>query len=485
MSFVEICTLIPCYDLDAFPTELPEDQAESILNCFAVMWHPSILAQLKQLPTWRQVESAPEIFEHRLALIPTACEYVEEDFTERVRDFGGEVIQGLVKREEWLEELVRVVKRAEKSELEESCEGEDEPEPPIELDSDLVSDFLALGSCYLQTELLSRHMHHFSSVDEISLRLAAVEAAQAALSGDVEKAKEGLRRSFELLTDVREQFYPVQCYLIDLCLLSEDVEIPESGNFDGADSPVNLLVNASDLQEISKKQPEFCTRLAEAWQAGKLDVCGGEWIDRPTSLLPIESTIWNLNRGREVYQSVLGKTPTTWGRRRFGFSSKMPHLLNRSGFESAFHFALDDGIYPDEEYMKFRWEGAEGTTVNACSRIPLAADSAGSFLKFAFRLSESMEQDQVAGMLFARWPDGSSPWLDDFRRMCRYSPVFGEFITWEEFFSEADAHGQHCFNPQKKYLTPALIQRVAYERDDVVSQFVDHFARRKTLDSAM
>ena len=70
------------------------------------------------------------------------------------------------------------------------------------------------------------------------------------------------------------------------------------------------------------------------------------------------------------------RTPTTWGRRRFGFTTQLPQILNKFGYHSALHVALDDGVYPDEEQSKIRWEGSDGTVVDAITRIPLAAESA-------------------------------------------------------------------------------------------------------------
>src|SRR6476646_399742 len=91
---------------------------------------------------------------------------------------------------------------------------------------DLAGDFMALGTCYLQMELLTRKMRHFSNLDEVHLQREAVGAAEAALAGDETTARNRLRSCCEVLMEARERFYPVECHLLDLCLLLPKQEGP-------------------------------------------------------------------------------------------------------------------------------------------------------------------------------------------------------------------------------------------------------------------
>ena len=131
---------------------------------------------------------------------------------------------------------------------------------------------------------------------------------------------------------------------------------------------------------------------------------------------------------------------------------------------------MDDGIYPDDEQSQFRWEGCDGSVINAISRIPLAADSASSFLRFPVRMSESMDQDHTAAVVFAHWPELRTPWLEDFHRVQKYAPVLGRFITLREFFERADVPGRLSSFAAGEYLTPFLVQSVAREEADPLSR---------------
>ena len=42
--------------------------------------------------------------------------------------------------------------------------GEGQTAAPVTLNPDLAKDFLALGFCYFQVELLTRHLRHFSNL---------------------------------------------------------------------------------------------------------------------------------------------------------------------------------------------------------------------------------------------------------------------------------------------------------------------------------
>ena len=87
---------------------------------------------------------------------------------------------------------------------------------------------------------------------------------------------------------------------------------------------------------------------------------GGEFRETATPLLSVQSVIWQLQRGAETYRSLFDRTPTTWGRKRFGVDPTMPLLINRAGMSAGLHFVIDDGIYPDQEHAKLRWTGADG-----------------------------------------------------------------------------------------------------------------------------
>ena len=445
----EIHVLIPCHSLEDFPAELSEEEAEGLLNAFAVAWHPALLSHCRTMPRWSRADEPPQHVANQLFVVPPICDgWMPHEWSERTREAGGFVISGASSREEYLTHVHTLLA----TELQKSdTTDQDLEEVSQRTESDsledgeqyvLQEDFLAFGICWLMIELLTRKMHYYSSLDDSSIERDTISAADASRAGDETATRTHLKAAFETLLESREHFYPVDCYLLDICLLNPDSLTDHLSESLADGLPMNVLVKAEDLQAIAEQHPEQFKRLQEAIRTGQVDVVGGDRYEKPISLQSLQSLIWDLQQGHEIYRNLVGGTPRTWARKRFGFSTQLPQILERFGYHSALHVALDDGLYPDEEQSKLRWEGCDGTVIDAVSRIPLAAEGAMSFLRFPDRMAESMQDDQVAGILFARWPEVKSPFLQDFRRIHEYAPVLGKFATFEEYIQTTDHSGR-------------------------------------------
>ena len=190
-----------------------------------------------------------------------------------------------------------------------------------------------------------------------------------------------------------------------------------------------------------------------------------------------------LEKGNQAFLRTVGRAPETWARRRYGFATLLPQILHRYGYRGALHVALDDGLYPDTEQSKIRWEGCDGTVIDATTRIPLAGDSGSSYLRFSSRMAESMQQDQTASVIWARWPEVQSPFWQDFQRIHNYGPVLGRFVTFRQFFEQTDDPGRQSRFEESEYLTPFLIQGVAAQEADPISRFQRHFTARARFDT--
>lgn len=468
MSLQDVVILIPSHSLEDFPTEQTDNPAASLLNSFVVAWHPALLAQTEVLPHWRRADEPAAVNSTQLIFVPTVSDdWLPHGWVEDARKTGATVISGFHDRLEMEAAALLAL-----------------PEP-VEVSRDLVADFYSLGFCWLQVELLSRHMRNFSNLDEGRMHQRAVAAAKAAVADDVETAQTHLRGCFELLLEARERFYPVECYLIDMCLTFNDLSVERLVDELGRDVPISLLATAVDIRSLCEKSPELKTALASACDAQRACVVGGEERETPLPLLPLESVLHQFLRGRESWQEQIHQSPVVWGRRKYGLATPLPQLLVKLGFKAALHVVLDDGIYPDHEYTKLRWRGTDETIIDALSRIPLAADSAASYLRYPVRMAESMDHDQVAGLIFARWPDVAAPWFEDLRRSQKYAPVLGRFVTLQHFFESTELPGQLSTYQSHEYFPPYLIQSVARREADPISRFADHLLRRRRFDVAL
>jgi len=468
MSYEDLLTLIPSHSLEDFPTELGEAEAASLLNAFAVPWHPHLLASARSLPRWHRADDPPDTSARRLIFVPTHCEgWLPADWAQRAESGGSVLVRHSSDRQEMLAQAL-----APLGDL-----------PPV--DPDLAADFLALGFCHLQMELLTRKMRNYGNLDEALLRREAVAAAEAAIAHDHDAARARLKECFEVLREGRDRFYPVDCWLIDLCLVTPGLAGAELRQVLSQPLPINLLISGRDLEQMAGEQPESLARMAAGVREGWITLVGGDLAEQPVSLWPVNSLLWQLQESQAIARQHLGQPARVWGRRRFGLFPLWPQVLKKSGFLGALHLALDDGFYPDQEYTKFRWEGVDRSSLESVSRIPLAADAATSYLRFPTRMAESMDHDHTAGLIFARWPQVESPFFDDLRRMHGYAQVLGRFVTLEHFFDQTDPATTSANHAPREYLTPFLFQSVAREEPNSLSRVSGRIARRDQLDRAL
>jgi alpha-mannosidase len=457
MTLSELLILLPCHSLEDFPVHHEGDEAQGLLANWTALWHPRLIAAADSAPGWGQIDDPPSEHEGRLILIPGVSEgRLPVGWVDRAREDGALVIENGLDRDAILAEALA------------QLDG-----PAV--DDAIVAEFLALGFCYLQVELLTRQMRYTSHVDEDYFHRQTVEAAHAAVAGDASKTDEKLAACYDMLAEARNQFYPVDSYLVDLTLLAPTTLGPALRDQlarHTAELPTNLLVTAEVIEQMAAEEPETLAALRNALERGAACIVGGEYCEGDLSLLPCEQTLASFDRGREVYQQHLGTAPIIFGRRRFGLAPFLPQILQKLGFQGALHLSLDGGRFPQADQNKIRWEGADGSTVDALSRPPYDATQADSYLNFAQRLGDSMDHEHVATMTFARWPGHAPCWLDDLQRGAARGPALGRFVRLDDYFASTETPDLHTRFEADEYLSPLLSQRVAAGLDDPISGYV-------------
>ena len=194
MKYQELIILLPCHSLEDFPTYHEGDDAHSLLASWSALWHPELLAATSKALNWRRIEEPPSDVKERLIVVPSVCvQRLPTGFAQRVKDEGGVLIRKTTSREE--------IVTAALAPLREGCT---DARPPVP--DDLAADFMALGYCYLEIELLTRQMRYSSNLDETYFKGTAVAAAVAAVEGNVELAREKLSACFSVLAEERDHY---------------------------------------------------------------------------------------------------------------------------------------------------------------------------------------------------------------------------------------------------------------------------------------
>lgn len=464
--------LIPSHSLEDFPTDCEEAEAEGLLAAFSACYDPVFLAGIGKLPIWERADLPSEDFTGRRFIIPAVSEKsLPSNWKKRAQEDGATLICGVQTREELVVALRESVFTNDSNGSESRFEISGEE--PIQL----AGDLLALGTARLLVELLARHMHYFSDFQEEHFESLVVAAAKELLDGQHEECHRKILRCFELLLEGRERFYSIDSYLVDLCLLLPDQGRDALLQRVRKQVPVSCMASAKDWETLLASDAELSQVFKDAVREDRVDFVGVEYEERCSPLLPLQSWLYDFQRGLKSLNNLFQHPKLVWGRRRFGLSTTLPQLIARNGVEAAMHLAFDDGVLPDDEQSRFEWEGCDGSVINCISRIPLAGDSSLSFLKLPQRLSETMNHDHLAMLAFAHWPEMKTPWLDDLFRATRYQPVFGQFVRLSEYLSSTEHTGYQNHYEQNGYRTPFLSQFVARREQNPITRFRDFWTR--------
>ncbi|MCG6156022.1 glycoside hydrolase family 38 N-terminal domain-containing protein [Rubinisphaera margarita] len=463
--------VLPSWHLEDVARETSENNAASVLNAYALGFHPAVLAAGRRVPAWKAAGALESPIADQVVLLPEASRgKVAADWLSKAEEAGTLVVNTTPDRTACLRELLKNPRLREQ--LENRPHAAEGGQLPESLDTILLAeDFMALGVVYLLTSLLSQAMYHYDNIQETRFDELLIDAAEEAVRGDAERARHFLQQACEQLLESREKFYPVDAHLIDLCLLTDTLSPEDAESLASVDHTVNLLCSSEALERATEKQPEVLSSLRQSVHEGKLAVIGGERNDTPTPLLPIQTLRRQLERGMHDLEASLETHPQVWGRTTYGLSTQMPLLLRKFGIKHAFHLVLDDGIYPDEEQSHFLWEGRSGSTVHAVSRIPLSIEKASSVLKIPERLAEAMNHDHLACAILARWPKVKNPWFGDILGVQAYAPILGKFIGMSQFLEETDDSGHTSGYEQRFYLSPSLDHMTGRNEPDAITRF--------------
>lgn len=454
------------------PADLDEAEAEGTWAAISAPWHPAILSRIDALPQVRDASVAqlPEPGDV-LVLAAGAWGRLPSGDLGLAEALGPQAVEGVADR---VELARRILARLDPEALDEI---EAEPDP-------VALDFFALGTVRRMLRELTTAMGHIDCLDHEALTRETLAAARSYREGDRPAAANRLRAAFELLTQARERFYPVDAYLLDICLL--DPNSP-AGSLKGplaARAPFTILGPARAIEAQAASDPGSLQALRDAISEGWADVVGGTFDEADEGLLPLESILWQFRRGSEVYREHLDhRNVETLAGRRFALYPQRPQVARRFGFRFALHVGLDDGRFPVRPEAKRLWEAPDGTSLESLTRPPTAADRAADGLRLPWRLALTMKDDHVATLPIAHWPEALAGWARDLARVAAYSPVLARRVTLADYFHLTDRPFETFRPPLDEYATPYLSQAVARRDDAPISKRARHARRRARFDA--
>ena len=436
--FDECSVLIPAATLEDFPSDVNDSDARSLLAGWTVLWHPRLLAQTEQLPTWYRADSPPEPDGPRIVVAPnSSIEQLPSGYRDKcLRNNECQWVVG-----DDRDAMLRAL----------------DLDAPPELNTDHrtigVQDFFAAGYASLQTQIMTRRLRYTSNLDEIHLQKQVVEAAKAFLSGDASAAASALHNVFDCLAEERDHYFSSDPHLVDLTLLTPSTldQLIESRamlpcekqeHAARLETPQNVLIDdvvARDLVENrSPERDEFCSWLA----GGKVGWAGGS----PPVKLCFDAMTFSdaeseISAAHQLATSAIGKPPAVYSRFTGSTPLDLTPALVRLGYAGIIpiDFARGTG-YGDEAKVMQQSGGAE---IESLTAKPMDAASDSAFLNLGAKLGEAIDSGEIATALLAHWPNQSCDSFKDLRCVASWSLVLGRFWNLEQYFREGESPYHH------------------------------------------
>jgi hypothetical protein len=458
------------------PLMLSNDDIAAFLNGLSVLWHPAALYGAAGPPHVGSPYDHEQPAAGHIYAVPESPPLVlPEDWEQRVRDAGAVSFRATADRATTLANLKEALR---------TLSGEVATPPALfDLSPDRVGPFFGIGFGYRTVETLFEAMEHENLLSTTDFWREVQEALATVGDADQDAHRRSLQAATDRLLAAREVLYPVSIYLVDLCLCDD----PRAGAGLPASLdqgfPLNVVAPGAVLEKLGQEDPERLTALRERVHADLLEVCGGPYVEREDALLPLESQLWNLNKGLDTYKQLLGQEIQIFGRKRFAAHPQLPLLLQSVGLRRALLLTFDESVVPTYRVTVVNWPSPDGKQIEAFTRTPYPADSPQTFFHWAHYLHKTIAQDHSATLALLHRGTRADPVYEDLLELCRLGPVLGQWTTLSRYFNDVLAGEYASAGSADEFHGDYLSERTNAHLSEPVSGFARQVRLRRRLDT--
>ena len=456
--------LLPCHSLEDFPIHAVGNDADSLLANWTIAWHPQLIAMTGCLPEWRSAEHPPVDVTHALILVPTlASSQLPKKFLSRAATSNALLVQGESNRESIMERL--------------TAAGV-EIKPSV-----LTNDFYALGYASLQVQLMTRRLRGSSNLDEETLNKQVVDAAKFACEENIDETRSALGSCFDQLLQEKNSYYPVQPELIQLVLTAESTLGDPLAKQLSQQQPQSCLITGSSLRKAKDFYPDTWKYLESGVARHRLTIVSGLQDEIDHSRLSSESTVNQILAFTHTLRTLLKCDPSVFAQRTPGISSELPTVLEQFHFSGALHSRFTPCPFPYHSIGNIRWEANNGQSLLALSQEPRDANAGSAFLDLGVFIGERIDSAHLSTVLLAHWPNQVHFAMEDLRRIVKYVPLFGQFVTLEDFFDSIYDPGYGESYSAADYQHNDLNARIFHGEIDPISRWTRYWERLYRLNA--
>jgi len=422
-----VINLLPCPNLDDFPTHHQGQDAESLLANWSAAWHPELIAATGSRPLWCSTEQTTSPAEP-----DSACgdELVVEETDPYLSDLypAGEDVDHQPTGQHGGPHAPAPYdgspfRLPQQTDDERSNKDDSQPRVnPLWQDSVLFIPTVSMWSLH----------------DEFAASAAAPSAAMIAGHTDRDEIAQRLAGILGLRTDDvskhwASEFYAVGYAWLQVQLLTRKIRYSSNLN---TDSPKTLGESLKTELESAHHSNFHMTGDTINALTDRSPASAASQFELPAPLLSKDSALNQIVQCAETAKRVLDVEPKIFLRRRAGLTSDLPQLLEQLEFVGALHVSFDRGRVPPSSSGTIAWSGPSDGSIMAKTETPLDASEAATFLDFSVQFGRQLDSEHSATMMLVHWPGKTQSTFRDLVRVSARSPVLGTFQTLENHFDE-------------------------------------------------
>jgi hypothetical protein len=500
MSMHELVLLSPYKFPAQYAMTLSDEDMAAWLNGFTALWHPALLWQTKSLPRCEATydhETPKAGYVYALPECPPA--YLPDDWEARVKQAGAIVFKSTPDRAATLANLKAAL----------SAEGAPEIGWKAGLDrtAEELGPFFGLGWGHQMLASLCEAMEHENLLDQAGFnddiqqaiaQLGDLKLPPKATGETSEKAdppsqdappppatdwRTHLANAAAKILSAREVLYPVTIHLLDVSFL-DDATLAhgwpagiELGN------PMSFVADAATLEKLQSSAPERFAKLQEAAKNELAEICGGSYLEREESILPLDSQLWNLRQGLNRAKA-LGFDIRIYARRRFGYHPQLPLLLTTNGLTKSLFLTFDENAgLPHYSNVVVSWPSPDGKQVDAFARQPRFADSVETFFNLGHYWFKTTREDHSATLFLMHRDKPTAVWYRDIIELARLAPILGKWTTFSRYLGEVMPGEYPSTMTADDFHFDYLSERITAQSTEPVGALARHHRTRRRIDA--
>jgi len=428
------------------PEEVPSgctaEQLQEYHICSTALWSPRILRRLGFLPESRRCDSSGLDVENALLVIPDVVQSkIDQPLEERLLLSGNRLFYSQSRpRKDIVDEICRLV----------DSSGEGPPRSPIT--DGIEEDFFAFGYAVMQVQQMARKLRYSFNLDWMIVSDQLLQASEHFHQGNLEETQRWLDAAYDSLSQERDRYCSQQGYLLHLVLSARSTLGERFSKEMQNEIPTSLLVTTQSLSLLVESNPQAFHRLSERLAEKSISLVGGFPKELKHTYLSEKSLHRSFDQAKSQADRMGIAFPKVLVPFFPGIPGHLPTFARLHGFQGAILAKFLDGIVPEKEHAKLKWQASADTpAIDTILGHLLDAADPEALLELGAAMAKQLDYHQVPTLMIAHWPDRTSVVFEDLVRCMRRTPALGKWILADDYFEStsqpywSDTFGTHQF----------------------------------------